>query len=142
MQKPHEFVLDQVRRKWSYERSKGFFRRLIELGEVKAVAIDILETEYFEDRKEFRRGEILNRWRYDDSGLQYIPENTDIDGYKVECCAYCINREQRRFLIEWTSISKSDSRGKDIHYHSHGASFEIVESNGVEDFKMIGGWME
>jgi hypothetical protein len=142
MQKPHEFVLDQVRRKWSCERSKGFFQRLIELGEVKAVAIDILEKENFVDKKKFRKGKILNRWRYDDTGLQYIPENTDIDLHRMECCAYCLNREKKRLLIDWTNISAYKSTKKEIHYFRHGALYEIVESNGIEDFKVIGIWME
>jgi hypothetical protein len=118
MQKPHEFVLDQVQRKWSGERSKGFFTKLIELGEVKAIAIDILETENFDEEHMFCTGEILNRWRYDDTGLRYIPKNENVDQNIVEYCEY------------------------NIHYFSHGELYEIVESNGVEDFKVIGIFIE
>jgi hypothetical protein len=141
MQKPHEFVFNQVQCKWACERSKGFFTKLIELGEIKAVAIDIIETERFDERRKLCTGEILNRWRYDDTGLRYIPKHTDIDSHKVEYCKYCINKEQKKLMVVWIDISKIESRGKDIHYSRHGASFEIVESNGVEDFKVISVWM-
>jgi hypothetical protein len=142
MQKPHEFVLDQIRRKWSGERSKGFFTKLLELGEVKAVAIDILETESLDEKHMFCTGEILNRWRYDDSGLQYIPKNEDVDQNIVEYCSYCIKRKKKRLLIVWTDISTINSTKKDIHYFSHGEFYEIVEREGVEDFKVIGIWIE
>jgi hypothetical protein len=142
MQKPHEFVLNEVKRRWSYERSKGFFTKLIELGEIKAVAIVILEKENFVDKRKFRKGKILNRWRYDDTGLQYIPKNEDVDQNRVEYCAYCINRKKKRLLIEWTNISTMDSSKKDIHYFCNGTFYEIVESNGIEDFKVIRVWIE
>ena len=142
MQKPHEFVLDQVQRKWSCKRSKGFFTKLLELGEIKAVAIDIMETEGFDEKHKLCTGEILNRWKYDDSGLQYIPKDSVLESKRVEYCKYCINKEQKKLMIVWIDISNIESRGKDIHYSRHGASFEIVESNGVEDFKVIGVWME
>ncbi len=65
-------------------------------------------------------------------GLQYIPKDEDVDQNIVEYCSYCINRKKKRLLIEWSNISTIDSSKKDIHYFHHGALYEIVERNGVD----------
>jgi len=142
MQRPHEFVFNEVQRKWSYERSKGFFRRLIEFGAIKAVAIDIIETESIDERRAFCTGEILNTWRYDDTGLKLIPKNTEIDNYKVEHCEYCFDKEKKVLLIVWANILPSASSRKHIHYFHNGTLYEIVENDGVEEFKVDRVWME
>ena len=112
------------------------------MGEIKAVAIDILEKENIDEKHMFCTGETLNRWRYDDTGLQYIPKNEDVDQNIVEYCAYCINRTKKRLLIEWTNISTMGSTKKDVHYFCNGTFYEIIENNGIEDFEVIGVWIE
>ncbi len=74
MHRPHEFVLNEVQCRWSYVHPKGFFKRLLKFGEM-VVAIDIIETESLDEEEKCCTGEILNKWRYDDKGLQILPED-------------------------------------------------------------------
>ena len=142
MQKPHEMVLKEVRSRWSCYRNKSFFQRIIEFGQIKIAAIDIVETATFDEKYKFFTGETLNKWRYDDTGLHFIPKNAELDSHRVEYCKYCIDKEKRRLAIGWANILPSASSGKKIYYFGSGVVYEIAEDNGIEEFKVIRVWME
>ena len=143
MQKPHEFVLNKVQYKWSYESSKGFWGRLFAFG-ANPVAIDIIETESLDEEEKCCTGEILNKWRYDDKGLQILPEDMDMYQYqyKVEKCWYCLDRENKRLVITWAYLRSYGSNRNNSHYFHDGFLFEIIEKDGIEKFKGIGCWIE
>ncbi len=141
MQKPHEFVLNEVQCRWSYKHPKGFFRRLLAFGTM-AVAIDIIEIESIDDEEKRCAGEILNRWKYDDAGLQIVPEKIDIYQYKVERYWYCFDREKKRLLVVRARFLPRVSLKKEVQYYHSGRLYEIVENDGIEEFKVIGFWMD
>jgi len=142
MPHPHKLVLDRVRKKWASERSKGFFRKLLELGEIKPVAIEIVQTDSLDERTKLCTGETLNRWRYDDAGLQLLPLNADTSKQKLGYCYYCIDKEKKKLAIVWANILPIASRRKKIHYFHTGEVYEIIERDGVEDYKPISCWIE
>jgi hypothetical protein len=142
MQKPNEFVFNEVQKKWSYERSKGFFRKLIGFGQIKAVAIDIFERESIDEKRGFCTGKVLNAWRYDDAGLRLIPKDTKIDSYKVEHCEYCFDEEKKKLMVTWANILSGGSNRKHIHYFHDGVAYDIVEKDGVEELNVVNAWIE
>ena len=79
MQRPHILVFNEVQRQWSSHRLKGFFQWLIELGEIKPVAIDIIQTEDYDKKYKMCTGKTLNRWRYDEKGFRFMPLNEEIE---------------------------------------------------------------
>ncbi len=143
MQKPHEFVLNEVQCRWSYERSKGFFRRLLDFG-ANPIAIDIIETESLDEKEAICTGEILNKWRQEETGLRVLSEYADMsyNQYKVEKCWYCIDREKKRVVITWANLLPGPSSRKGVHHFHNGTLYEIIENNGIEEFKAIGFCME
>ena len=141
MQKPHKLVLDKVQKKWLSKRPKGFWSRLLELGEIKPVAIEIVQTASVDKGFKFCTGETLNRWRYNDAGLQLLPSNADTGEWKLEYCYYCIDKEKKKLAIVWANILSIAWRRK-IHYFHDGVVYEIIERNGVEEYKRISCWIE
>jgi len=142
MKKPHEFVFDKVQRKWANKRSKGFWQKLLELGEIKPVAIEIVQTDSLDERTKLCTGETLNRWIYDNTGLQLLPPNADTSEQVLEYCYYCIDKDKNKLAIVWANIQTIASRRKKIHYFHTGSIYAITECNGVEDYELIGTWIE
>ena len=142
MQRPHILVYNEVQRQWSSHRLKGFFQWLIELGEMKPAAIDIIRTEDYDKKYKMCTGKTLNRWIYDKKGFRFIPPNEEIGKKNVETCTFCIDKDQKRLLIVWTNILTSASSRKNIHYFHTGTLYELVIKDGIEDYDIIGCWIE
>jgi hypothetical protein len=142
---PHKLVLDRVQKKWSSNHSKGVLAKFIEFIIIRPIAIEIVQTESIDDEGfKFCRGETLNRWRYNDSGLQLLPQNKAEEGeHKVDYCYYCLDKEKKKLAILWSSMFSGAFRGSKIKYpYHHGEVYEIIERNGVEDYNLISCWME
>lgn len=142
MHEPHEIVLKAIQKKWEYNRSKSFVTKLLELGEIKATATIILQTEYFDEIQRRCSGKILHRWKYDYSGLHNLSEDIDVSQQKVDYCCYCIDKEQKRIVVQWDTILPSASTRKHLHYFDYGAIYEIVRDKDVDVFKVIRTWIE
>jgi len=142
IKRPHKIVLDAVSRNWSYKYYKGFWQKLFELGEIKPVGIEIVQTDTLDERTNLCTGKTLNRWRYDDKGLQVIPLNTDTAGQLLDHCSYCIDKDKRKLAIVWENIFPGKSSRKNIHYINRGEVYQIVECDGVQDFELISCWIE
>lgn len=140
---PHKLVLDWVQKKWSSERNKGFWLKFFELGQIKPVAIEIIQTASWDERNHMCTGEKLNRWKYDDVGLQLLATNKAEEGkQKVNYCYYCVDKDKKRLGVVWENILPMASNRKKIHYFQTGEVYEIVENDGVEEYKPISCWME
>ncbi len=90
-------------------------------------------------------GDILNKWRYEETGLRVLSEYADMsyNQYKVEKCWYCIDREKKRLRVTWANfLPNASSYRKDVHHFHDSTLYEIIENNGIEEFKAIGFWME
>jgi len=112
VEKPHRLVLDEVQKRWSSERSKGFLRKLVEVGGIKPVAIEILETESLYSGFKYCTGKTLRRWRYDDAGLRLLPPTADTHEEKVEYVYYSIDKVRKRLGIVWANILSSSHRSR------------------------------
>jgi hypothetical protein len=143
MQKPNKLVLDKVQKRWSYRRSKGVLTKLINFIIIKPVAIEIVQTASVDEGFKFCTGETLNRWRYNDSGLQLLSNNVGAEEKKLDYCYYCLDKEKKKLAIVWANMFSGALRGSRIkHPYHHGEVYEIIEHNGVEEYKRISCWME
>ena len=142
MIKPHKLVYDAVWRKWFDFRHRGFLKKLFQLGAVKPLGIEIIQTASLDEKTKMCTGEIINRWRYDGNGLKIVPLNSDAGEQKFDYCYYCIDKDKRKFAITWATIFPNQSTRKKTHYIHHGEIYEIVERDGIQDFELISCWME
>ncbi|MDO8335745.1 MAG: hypothetical protein Q7T74_03115 [Candidatus Saccharibacteria bacterium] len=142
LKKPHKLVLDRVQQRWSSRYSKSFLTKLTDFILIRPAAIEIVQTASDEKGFKFCTGETLNRWRYNDAGLQIPSPNTD-NKQKVEYCYYCIDQKKKKLAISWAKMFSGALRGsKTINYFHDGTVYEIVERNGVEEYNLISCWME
>lgn len=141
MQLPHKIILEAVQQRWASKQAKGFFTKLFELGEIKALSIIVVQTETYDEKTRMCSDEIINRWKYDHSGLQPLSVNIDLSREQADYCYYCIDEEKKRIIMNWETIFPCASTRKHLHYNSFGAIYEIVEEEGVEVFKVIRTWI-
>jgi len=140
---PHKLAFEEVQKKWSSISSTGVLLKLIDFIIIRPLAVEIVQTESIDDDGfKFCRGAILNRWRYNDSGLQLLPNKADEGEQKVEYCYYCIDKENKRLAILWANMFSGALRGSKIKYFRNGEVYEITEHDGVEDYNLISCWME
>ena len=141
MQMPHKLVLDEVQKRWSAIRPKCFLTRFIDIVVIKPAAIEIVQTTSDDEGFKFCTGETLNRWKYNDAGLQLLPPNADIGEWKLEYYYYCIDEKKKKLAISRAIILFIAWRRK-IHYFHNGKVYEIIERNGVKEYNLISSWME
>jgi len=139
--KPHELVLIEVRRRWACERYKGLLRRLIEMGRIHPKAIIITQTNSYDEKDRICSGETLHRWRYDNAGLQLLSQEEESQ-QSVDYCYYCIDKDKRKLVIDWSVIFQPGSSRKNIRYHQYGTVYEITKNDGIDDFELVSTWME
>lgn len=139
---PHILVLNEVRMRWTNLHAKSFFQRLIELGEVKPDAIDIIQTDDYDRKCKICIGEKINRWIYDEKGCHCVPLDESIEDKIFETCTFCIDKEQKKLLVVWANILSSASSRKKIHYFHTGTHYELTIKNGIEDFEITSSWIE
>lgn len=142
IKQPHILVCHEVQRQWSSHQYKSFWRWILELGEIKPRAIEVIQTSEYDNKHRMCTGDPINRWRYDRKGFQYKPAEEHIEEKIVEVCSFCIDKEQKRVLIVWSNILGSASSRKKMHYFGTGTLYEVVMKDGIEDYEVIGGWIE
>jgi hypothetical protein len=142
LKKPLKIVFDDVQKRWASERPKNFLTRLIDVVIIKPRAIEIVQTASWDERSKFCTGETLNRWKYDDAGLQLLSPNADVGEWKLEYCWYCIDEKKKKLAIVWANIFSIATFRKKIHYFHNGEVYEIIERGGVEEYNLISYWME
>lgn len=142
MIKLHILILNEVQQRWWYFRTRSILQKLMELGEIKPKAIDIIQTENYDERTNLCKGRTLNKWRYDNKGLRLLSPEEYSDQLIAEHCTFCIDKEKKRLIIEWAKIFPSDSSRKKIHYVHSGVTYELFDNDGIADFNTIGCWMD
>ena len=142
MPKPHEMVLLEVRRRWASERYKGIIRWLLELGQIKPLAIIIKQAESYNEESRSLSRNIINQWRYDNAGLHILSNDINVDNEQVDYCHYYIDNDKKRLVIDWSNIFPGNSSRKSLSYHHHGSVYRIIKTNGIDDFELISCWME
>jgi hypothetical protein len=128
--------------RWSNLQQKSVFRRLIEFGEIKPVAIDIIQTDGYDKKCKICIGEKINRWVYDRKGCHCVPLDENNEGKILETCTFCIDKEQKKLLVVWANILSSASSRRRIHYFQTGTLYELTIKNGVEDYDITSSWIE
>lgn len=139
---PHIIVKKAVQQKWAQKRSRGIIEKILMHGRIKSVGIIIVQTESFDEKLKQCTGKVLNRWRYDDSGLHCLLEDVDVSNEKVDSCYYCIDKEKKQMMIEWLTIFSVESTRKKLNYNYCGAIYELFEEEGEEICKVIRTWMQ
>ena len=142
IKQPHILVCHEVQRQWFSHRYKSFWRWILELGEIKPDAIKVVQTSDYDKKHKMCTGDIINKWRFDEKGFRPVPANEYIEKKIVETCEFCIDSEQKRLLIVWANILGSASSRRKIQYFHTGTLYEMVVNNGIEDYDIIGGWIE
>ena len=139
---PHKIVLETIEKSWEYKRSKRLLTKILEFGEIRAHADIIIEMEHYDEEHRRTTGRILNKWKYDKSGLQKIAVEEDYTGQQVDYCYYCFDRQKKLLVIDWFTIFPGNSTRKKLEYTGRGVTFEIIEKDGEEDYKIIRTWIE
>lgn len=143
MNKPPKLVLDEVQRRWPPKHSKGILTKLIDFIIIRPIAIEVVQTDSFDEKTNRCTGKTLNRWRYNDLGLQSLSDNADEEEQKLDYCYYCLDKEKKKLVIEWSSMFSGALKGSRIkHPYNHGEIYEVIECNGVEEYRLIRCWIE
>lgn len=139
---PHKIVLETIEKSWEYGRSKGLLTKILELGEIRGCADIIIEMEQYDEELRQPTGKILNKWRYDESGLKHLSVEEEFTGQQVDYCYYCVDKQKKILAIDWLTIYPGNSTRKKLEYTGRGVIFEIIEKDGEEDYEIIRTWME
>jgi hypothetical protein len=139
--KPHILFYNYVWRRWFDFRHRRLIEKIFHLGEVKPLGIEIIQKVGLDERNRCT-GETVNRWRYDDNGLQLLSSQPDTSKQIVDYCYFCINKDKGTLVITWATIFPDMSTRKNVHYHHHGEAYKIVEHDGIQDFELISSWIE
>lgn len=139
---PHKIVLETIEKSWEYKRSKGLLKKILELGEIRGCADIIIEMEQYDEDLRQPTGKILNKWRYDESGLQHLSIDEEFTEQQVDYCYYCVDKQKKILVINWFTIYPGNSTRKKYEYTGRGVIFEINEKDGEEDYEIIRTWME